>query len=433
MVRQDLGGPPFGMFDYAWVGLPLTALSIGFLAFGWRLLPKDRRGRPQASERFDPGEYTIELAVPAGSSSVGKTVGDLEDAAKGDLVVTSIARGETRNRIPNQQWPLLAGDVLTVQADPQTLKPLVTAAGLEIVNAETLTQEDGDAADENATVEVIVNAGSPLVGQTAQTIRLRQNYHVNFLAVSRAGRRIDRELRTHRFEIGDVIVLQGYEKRVASAVSDLKLLPLADRSLDLATPSQGAVSLVVLAVAMVLVSLKIVPVAVGLFGAAVVVIWLRQITLKDAYDSIDGPVIVLLATLIPVARTLEGTGLTRIAGDALAEIGLALPGFAAVGMMLGASMIATPFLNNAAAVLMLGPLAGVVAGALGYRPEPFLMAVALGCACDFLTPIGHQNNLLVMGPGGYRFGDYWRLGLPLSLMVLTVGTVLIVSVWPLSV
>jgi di/tricarboxylate transporter len=430
-VRQDLGGPPFGMFDYAWVGLPLTLLAVVFLAFGWRLLPKDRRGRPSAAERFDPGSYTIELAVGPQSPFAGKTVGDLEAAAKGDLVVTSVARGGTRNRIPNQQWPLMAGDVVTVQADPQPLKAIVSAIGLDIVHAEDTNRPAEEGASETTTVEVIVAAGSPLVGETAQSVRLRQTYNVNFLAVSRAGRRIDRELRTHVFEIGDIIVLQGLEGSMAAAIGDLKLLPLADRSLDLATPSRGAVSLAVLAVAMVLVAFKIAPVGVAFFGAAVAIVWLRQITLRDAYDAIEGPVLVMLAVLIPIARSLERTGVTKIAGDALASLGSALPGEAAVAMMLAAAMIATPFLNNAAAVLMLGPLAGAVAGGLGYKPEPFLMAVALGCACDFMTPIGHQNNLLVMGPGGYRFGDYWRLGLPLSLMILILGTMLILAAWPL--
>jgi di/tricarboxylate transporter len=370
--------------------------------------------------------------VPAGSPLDGRTVGDLEEAAKGNIVVTALARGPTRNRIPNQHWPLAAGDVLTVQADPHSIKPILVAQGLELAHAKGFEDMPAEGADELATIEVLVGVGSPLVGRTAQSIGLRQNHNVNFVAVSRAGRRLDRELRTHVFETGDVLVLQGFESHVAQAIGDLKLLPLADRNLDMTTPSRGAVSLGVLAVAMLLVSLKVVPVAVGFFGAAVLMIWLGQISLKDAYDSIEGPVIVLLACLIPVAKSLETTGLTDIIGSGIASAAAGLPGWAAVGLMLAVAMAATPFLNNAAAVLMLGPIAGVVAGSLGYRPEAFLMAIALGCACDFLTPIGHQNNLLVMGPGGYRFSDYWRLGLPLSLLVLTVGTALILLVWPLT-
>jgi di/tricarboxylate transporter len=140
----------------------------------------------------------------------------------------------------------------------------------------------------------------------------------------------------------------------------------------------------------------------------------------------------MLGCLIPVGEAIKDTGAAHLVAGALSAGAQNLPGYATVGLILLTSMLLTPFLHHAAAVLVLGPVAGAVAVALGFRPEPFLMAVALGCACDFLTPIGHQNNMLVMGPGGYRFGDYWRLGAPLTLMVLLVGTPLIVHVWPLK-
>lgn len=431
-IRQDLGGARFGMFEYAWVGLPLTLLAVAFLTFGWKLLPKDRRGRPSEEDAFDPGDYTIELTVPEGSPFAAKSVGELEDAVEGHLVVTSISRGGTRNRIPNRYWPLHVGDVVTVRADPKFVKRAVEGAGLKLVHAAALQKTPADGADDLATTEAIVTSNSVTVGHTVRSLRLREAHNVNFLGVSRAGRWVETELRSLTFQIGDVLVLQGYEKSLTTAVADLGLLPLADRRLTLAHPGRGAVSLGVLAAAMLMIALDVVSIAVGFVAAAVVVVWLGQITLKDAYAAVDGPIIILLAALIPIAKSLEATGVTQIAGASLANVATVLPGYAAVGLMLAAAMIATPFLNNAAAALMLGPLAGYVAVSLGYNADPFLMAVALGCACDFLTPIGHQNNLLVMGPGGYRFSDYWRLGLPLSLLVLTVGTALIVYVWPLG-
>jgi di/tricarboxylate transporter len=182
---------------------------------------------------------------------------------------------------------------------------------------------------------------------------------------------------------------------------------------------------------MVLVSLHIVSVAVGFFGSAVFVVLLKQLTLKEAYGAIEGPVIVMLGALIPVGEGLKETGATGVLGKFLAMAGAGAPGYVVLAMMLVVSMLLTPFLHHAAAVLVLGPVAAVIATTLGYNIDPFLMAVALGCACDFLTPIGHQNNLLVMGPGGYRFTDYWRLGLPLSLLVVVLGTPLILAAWPL--
>lgn len=428
-VRQDVVGEPFRMFDYAWVGLPLTLMAIVFLTFGWRLLPKDRKGAPSAEERFSIEDYTTELVVGEKSPLVGKSVGDLEKA--GEIVVAAVIREGGHNYIPSPHWPLFAGDILVVQAEPSALKNVLDEAKLDLAHAAELRKEEGQR-DELSSVEAVVGADSPLIGRTARNFALRQRYDVNVLAVSRAGRRRAARLQTHEFGVGDVVVLQGWEKNLQETLSDLGLLPLADRAITLGKTSQGLIPLAVLAVAMVLISLKAVTVAIGFFAAAVAVILLKQISLKDAYESIEGPVIVLLAALIPIAQSLQTTGVTDLLGESMAAAGAGLPGFMALGMMLASAMILTPFLNNAAAVLMLGPVSAVVATTLGYSPDPFLMAVALGCACDFLTPIGHQNNLLVMAPGGYRFGDYWRLGLPLSLMVLCGGTALIMLVWPLN-
>lgn len=430
-VRQDVSGAPFRLFDYAWVGLPLTLLAIVFLAFGWRLLPKDRKAPAGAEERFAIEDYTTELIVGEKSPLVGKPVGDLEKAVDGEVVVTAVLREGGHNYIPSPHWPLYAGDIVTVQAEPSALKDLLEETKLDLAHASEL-KKDGDDDDELVALEAVIGAESPLVGRTPRNFALRQRYDVNVLAVSRAGRRRTMRLQTHEFQVGDVIVLQGWEKPLQATMSDLGLLPLADRALGLGRSTQGAVSLAVLAAALALISFKIVTVAVGFFAAAVAVILLKQISLKEAYESIEGPVIVLLAALIPIAQSLQTTGVTDVIGHNLATVASAVPGVVALGMMLAVAMILTPFVNNAAAVLMLGPVAAVVAKTLDYNPDPFLMAVALGCACDFLTPIGHQNNLLVMGPGGYRFGDYWRLGLPLSLLVLVLGTLLIVLAWPLK-
>jgi di/tricarboxylate transporter len=429
-VREDLVGEGFSVFDYAWVGLPLTLVCVAYLAFGWRILPRDRQGTRAADERFSIEDYTTELVVGAGSPLVGKTVGDLEHAGTGDAVVVAVMREGGHNYIPNPNWPLFAGDIVTVQAEPATIKELVEEVGLDMAHARELARANSDR-DELSSVEVIVTADSPIVGQTPRSLKLRQRYDVNLLAVSRAGSHRAVRLQSHTFAVGDVIVLQGWEKGMQQTLADLGLLPLADRSLGLGRPTRGLVALAVLAVAMILITFKLVTVAVGFFAAAAIVMITKQIPLKDGYDAIEGPVIVLLACLIPIAHSLQDTGVTDLIGQQLASIGAQVPGYLAVGMMLGVAMLLTPLLNNAAAVLMLGPVAGVVAKSLNYNPDAFLMAVALGCACDFLTPIGHQNNLLVMGPGGYRFNDYWRLGAPLSLIVLLLGTPLLMFFWPL--
>lgn len=429
-VRQDLTGEPFSVFDFAWVGLPLTLICVVILMITWRLLPH-REGTASADDKFSIEDYTTELIVSPESSLVGKTIGDLEKVGGGEAVVLAVMREGGHNYIPNSTWPLFAGDIIMLQAEPATIKELVKETKLEMANVRELAKADEDEKDELSTVEVIVTADSPIVGHTPRSIAMRQRYDVNLLAVSRAGSRRSARLQSHRFNVGDVIVLQGWAKGLQQTQADMGLLPLADRSIGFGGTSPGLISFAVLAVAMVLITLKLVTVAVGLFAAAAIVLLAKQIPLKDAYEAIEGPVIVLLACLIPVAQTLQSTGVSDIIGQHLASIGSQVPGTVAVGMMLASAMILTPFLNNAAAVLMLGPVAAIVAKSLGYNADPFLMAVALGCACDFLTPIGHQNNLLVMGPGGYRFSDYARLGAPLSLTILLVGTPLIVFFWPL--
>lgn len=428
-IREDISGKPFSMFDFAWVGLPLTLLVVAFLTFGWRLLPKDRKGAPSAEEKFSVEDYTTELVVGPQSPLIGKTIGELEQTGEDQIVVLAVMREGGHNYIPSPHWPLFAGDVVTIQAESTAIKHLVDEAKLDLAHARELSK--ADQSDELGMVEAIVTAESQIVGKTPSSMKLRQRYDVNLLAVSRAGARRAVGLHEHEFNVGDVIVLQGWEKGLQATMSDLGLLPLADRSIGLGRGNGGLVSITVLAAAMLAITFQVVTVAVGFFAAAVLVILLKQISLKDAYDALEGQLIVLLASLIPIANALQTTGVTDLIGHNLAVVGAQVPGYGALALMMASAMLLTPFLNNAAAVLMLGPVAAVVAKSLNYNPDPFLMAVALGCACDFLTPIGHQNNLLVMRPGGYRFNDYWRLGAPLSILILLVGTPLILWAWPL--
>jgi di/tricarboxylate transporter len=216
------------------------------------------------------------------------------------------------------------------------------------------------------------------------------------------------------------------------ALADLDLLPLAERDIRLGQDRRRYVPILVLAAAMLLVALQVVPVAFGFFGAAVVLVAARSISLREAYDEMDWPLLVLIGSLIPVSAAMQSTGATDLIAAWLSAVGQTLPPHGALALILVAGMAVTPFLNNAATVLVMAPIAAQFANGIGYSPDPFLMAVALGAACDFLTPIGHQSNTLVMGPGGYRFGDYWRLGLPLSILVIVVGTPLIALVFPFA-
>ncbi|MEO7056147.1 MAG: SLC13 family permease [Caldimonas sp.] len=427
-VQEELGQKPFGLFDFVPVGLPLTTLAILFLAVGWRLLPR-REGAQTAEESFSLEHYSTELRV-TGDKAAGLTVAAFEAMGDGEISIAGIVREGGRRYVPAEDWLLYDGDVIVVLGDATVVQKAISATGFEIVGSEELA-EPAEKSAEMGVVEVIVTGDSKLVGQTPASLGLRHSWGLNLFAVRRAGKTSTGRLRSHRFIVGDVVLFQGWEKNLAAAVTELGLLPLADRKLTLGQVRNGLVPIALLVVALMLVGMRIIDVEVAFFGAAVLTVLFKQISLKDTYEAIEWPVIVMLGCLIPVGEALKDTGATQVVADLLAAGAQHLPGYATIGLILATSMLLTPFLHHAAAVLVLGPVAAAVAAQLGYRPEPFLMAVALGCACDFLTPIGHQNNTLVMGPGGYRFGDYWRLGTPLTLLVLFVGTPLIVASWPL--
>jgi di/tricarboxylate transporter len=429
-VRRELGLPAYGLFDFAAVGLPLTTLAIVFLAFGWRLLPR-REGQKGAEESFSIEAYSTELRVPRDVQKVDLTVGGFEALVDGEISVAAILREGARRYIPAEDWRLFAGDVLIVLGDPVVVGKAVSETGFEIVGAGELASAD-EVTDEMEVVEVLVTADSMLVGATPASLSLRHRHGINLFAVRKASRTVIGRLRSHRFEVGDIVVLQGWGRNLAASFAELGVLPLADRRLAIGRRASGLIPLGLLAGALALVALHLLDVEIAFFAAAVLTVGLRQINAKEAYAAIEMPVIVMLGCLIPVGEGLRETGATALVGDLLTQAARHVPGEVAVGLVMLVSMMLTPLLHHAAAVLVLGPVAAAVAANLGFRPDPFLMAVALGCACDFLTPVGHQNNTLVMGPGGYRFGDYWRLGLPLTLMVLFVGTPLILRAWPLA-
>ncbi len=430
-VRHDVLGHSYRMFDFAPVGLPLSVLAVGFLAFGWRLLPK-REAQATAEARFALEDYTSEALVPEGSPIADKTVRELEEMGEGEVTVSAIIRDGERRYIPAGHWTLFAGDVLVLQADPVALKPVVDHARLELLGAaEIAASRPRGRNDELEAVEAIVSADSPLIDQTLEGLRLRQRYEVNVLAVSRGGRPVAGRLRSNRFRLGDVIVLQGRSQQLADALAQLGCLPLAERNLAIGRPRFRLLPLVILAAAMTLTVAGVLPVEAAFFIAAVATVLSGQITPREAYAAIEWPILVMLGCLIPVGESLRSTGAAAVLAHWLGLAASGLPGVLPVGLVLVVSMLVTPFLHHVAAVLVLGPVAAAVAKSLGLAPDPFLMAVALGASCDFLTPVGHQNNMLVMGPGGYRFGDYWRLGLPLTAMVAVGGTWLIVRAWPM--
>lgn len=428
-VREDMTGEPFRMFDYFPTGFGLLVVGLIFLRFAYRLQPRDRRAAPTMGEALDIKGYVTEASLVEGSPAVGQTVGDFIERHEQQVTITALVRDGMRS-LPLRDTELREGDMLILGGDPDALERVIAGDRLAL-EGEQREVPQGSEKDETGVIEAVVSATSILVGRTAGQLLLQQRFGVNLIAVSRAGERLTKRIGETTLNAGDVIVLQGPLGLLPERLRDLGALPLAERSLRLGNSNRGWLAIAILAVAMTATASGYVPVAVAFFAAAGLVMATGVLPVREAYDNVEWPILIMLGALIPVSDSLRTTGASDVIATWLAGVGATLPPWGAVALILVAAMAVTPFLNNAATVLVMAPIAAVFAHDLGYRPEAFLIATAMGAGCDFLTPIGHQCNTLVFGPGGYRFSDYARLGAPLSLLVVLVGTPLVLWTWPL--
>ena len=428
-VRQDMVGQPFRMFDYFPTGFGLLVIGLIFLRFGYRLLPRDRRGVPTMGEALDIKDYVTEVTIGEGSPVINETVDQFTDRHDGDVTVTSVMRAGMRSE-PRPWMTLRQGETLILGGEPDVLERVIATNKFALAGSERDVPEDRKD-DEVGVIEAVIATNSPLIGRTASRMQLQRRLGINLIAVSREGERLTHRLGGTVLRAGDVIVLQGPLSLLPERLAELGALPLAERALRLGNSGRGVLPVAILALAMIATATGYVPVAVAFFAAAALILAIGALPLAEAYASVEWPILIMLGALIPVSDTLRTTGASQILATWLAHVAASLPPWGAVALILVAAMAVTPFLNNAATVLVMAPIAAVFAHDLGYRPEAFLIATAMGAGCDFLTPIGHQCNTLVFGPGGYKFGDYARLGAPLSLLVVLFGTPLILMVWPL--
>ena len=429
-VRQEALGQPFKMFDFLPVGGILTLIAIAYLTVGYRLLPRSRQAAIDVDAALAANAYATEVSAPDDWTFHADTVGALRKAADGEVSVVAILRGRERLESPHPNLKIHPGDVLLLEGEQQALNKLIVAARLRLSDADRPVAMT-EPTDEVRVVEAVIGGESDLIGESARSLTLSHAHGVNLLGVSRSGHRMAGRLATIRLRAGDILVLQGGEQSLPLALQALGLLPLAEREVRLGGVRHALAPVLILAVAMALVATGVVPVAAGFFGAAVLVVAVGALRMREAYAALEAPVLVLVAALIPVSDTVQKTGGADLIAAWLSGAFHGLPPLVTLTAMMAVAMAATPFLNNAATVLIAAPIGMGVAQRLGLSPDPFLMAVAVGAGCDFLTPVGHQCNTLVLGPGGYRFGDYARLGAPLSALVILLAVPLILFVWPL--
>jgi di/tricarboxylate transporter len=429
--RESTGAQPFGMFDFSSVGVGVAVAGILFITFiGWRLIPV-RKSKSNNDGLFDVENYITEVRIPEKSPLSGKRLYEVTEFSKTQALVIGLVRGSERRMEPSAHTKLLSGDVLIVSAEAENIKKLVQTTGLDLVPDKKIQQADLDS-DEVTLLEAVIMPNSIMIGGTPRTLNLRGSYGVNLLAISRQGKLLRQRLDSVRFQNGDVLLLQSHVETIKEVVERLGCLPLAQRDLRLATPKgQMFLALGIFASALLASAIGLIPVQIAFTAAVLLMIVTRIVNLREAYESVDWPIIILLGAMIPVGAALETTGGAQLIADGILKISNQFPPAFALIVLLVATMFLSDLVNNAAAVVLMAPIAIRTAQGMDSSIDPFLMAITIGASCAFLTPIGHQSNTLVMGPGGYKFGDYWRMGLVLEVIVLVVAIPLILIFWPL--
>ncbi len=430
--RVKAGGEAFSMFDFTPVGAVVALVGLVFVAFlGWRLIPAARRAKQDDGSLFEIEAYITELSVPEDSSLLGKGRRQIEaEFEKLEIEFVGLIRAHQRIHSATWRGRVSAGDILVLEADPEGIDKAVSGFGLDMVGSGAEVSDDLKS-DEVALVEAVVSPAGMIENRTASGVHLRGRFGVNLLAISRQGRPIKTRLHTMRLRAGDVLLLQGPVDQMPTILGDIGCLPLAERGLKIGKPERAWLSLAVFVAAIIFMSLGLVaaPIALGL--AAMAMLFLNVASLREAYDSINWPVIILLGAMIPIGGALETTGATDLITETILGIGGGVSPIVVLTILLIVTMTLSDIVNNAATAVIMAPIAFGLAERLQVNADAFLMAVAIGASCAFLTPIGHQNNTLILGPGGYRFGDYWRMGLPLEIIIVAVSVPMILWVWPL--
>ena len=427
--RNDALGAPFRMFDFAPVGIACAAIGVAYVALiGWRLLPTDRQKKDSGRDLFDLADYIAELKVAEDSPTIGKKVKELDkDAEKNDVEIVGLVRKGRRMPGLARMVEVKAGDLLVVEANPENIESSLGAMGLEYVGTGVNMLKEAHL----SLSEVVVPELSRLAGRSTSSIRMLYRYGVALVGVSRQGRRFRDHVRQLTIKPGDVLLLLGSNERLKDATNRLNFLPLQHRGQRVIQRGKAWMAVGLFAAAILAASLGIVylPIALGCVVGAYV--FLDIVPLRDIYDSVEWPVIVLLGSMIPIGVALQSTGGTALIAGGIVDISAGFSPVVVLTLLIIVTMTLSDVMNNTATAVIAAPIAMEIAARLSVNPDPFLMAVAVAASSAFLTPIGHKNNTLIMGPGGYRFSDYWRMGLPLEILVIAVAVPMILWVWPM--
>ncbi|HZH69059.1 MAG TPA: SLC13 family permease [Flavobacteriaceae bacterium] len=427
--REEAVGERFSMFDFSPVGVVLTVVCLAYITLiGWRFLPK-RRSAESVGNMFEIDNYITEVIVTEDSKINEQKILHVSEISKSDIIILGIIRNGLHKHAPSPWEVLHKNDILIIEADTDELKTFIS-------NTNTILAEGGSArkaavgAEDIITAEAIVLPNSILINHTAKDFRIRTRYHINILGIARQNRKINKRISQMTFKEGDILLLQGQDENIKEATRSLNCLPLAKREISLGKPKRilGALSIFLSAILCVVFGLLKVEIAFSL--AAVLMVISKIIPVKEVYNSIDWPVIVLLAFMIPIGNAFETSGGAETISNLIISLGYDKPVWLYASILMVITVLLSDVINNTATVVLMAPIALKIANNLNISPDPMLMIVAVAGSCAFLTPIGHHSSTLVMGPGGYKYGDYWKLGLPLTLLICILGVPLILYIWP---
>ncbi len=426
--RETALGEPYGMFDFTFVGLGTALAGLAYVALiGWRLVPGDRSKHNALNELRNLEGYIAEIGVSEKSIAIGKTVRDLSNLAEEDdvLILGLVRQGK---RLPGRalREEVRKGDLLVLQAGPKSIESFATSLKLSYSRSKKHTRSLSGTL---SMVETAVPLESRITGRSAFDIRLLYRHGIMLLGISREGKPFRERVRELTIQPGDVLLLMGDEEQIDDVINWLGVMPLAPRDFQVTQYHKDWLAISLFAVAITLASFGFIYLPIALGACVVLYLLLKVISLSQAYESIHVPVLVLLASLIPIGAALEKSGGTALIAETIVDVTQGWPIVAILALLMIVTMTLSDVLNNVATVLIAAPVAVDLAEKLQVNPDAMLMGVAVSASCAFLTPIGHKNNTLIMGPGGYQFGDYWRMGLPLEILIITVSIPLIMIFW----
>ncbi len=428
--RQDVTGEAFTMFSFAPVGGAIALAGIIFmLTVGWKLVKV--RKQSAGLELFDVEKYLFELKITAESGLLDQSVGELKDQLseeKMDLI--SLIHKREKMSVVRRSHRLAENDLLMLQGPQEDIDQFASKHSLQMLSAENARKEILHSEDSQVS-EVVVTASSPIVNQTPREIGFNRKYRVNLLAASRSGTPHRNRLRDFQIKTGDVLLLHGDVENLQEAIVKIECYPLAKRNIDFGGSAKALPAMVVFVLAILSTAFGLISIQLALGIATVTMGVMNIVPIREFYKGVDWPVVVLLGAMIPLGGALETTGTTSLLVDGILSVGGDLSPVVLLALLLIITMTVSDVLNNAATAILMAPIAYNIAVSLDLNPDTFLMAIAVGASCAFLTPVGHQNNALVMGPGGYHFGDYWRMGLPLEIVIVAVAIPMLLIVWPL--